>query len=367
MQVLILGSRGIPANHGGFETFAEDLAHFLTSHGHHVTVYCQGEPGSQTYTDEWQGITLVHFPSSFGSLGTLEFDTYCALDAIKRTGLILTLGYNTAFLSILYRITGRTSVMNMDGIEWKRDKWSKFSRLWLRVNERAGELLSDHLVADHPVIREHHLRHVNSKKITMIPYGATHSIIKWKSVPSLCEYKLDPFSYALVIARVEPDNSILEIVQAFSDNKRGIPLVILGNFDRSKPYHASVLDAASHEVFFVGAIYDRDVVRMLRSYAKVYIHGHRVGGTNPSLVESLAAGNPVIAHDNPFTRWVAGDKAKFFGNREELSSIFDQIFSDDAALAAMSQASLSRYSEDFIHDVVLQEYEDLLSHLSKQQ
>jgi glycosyltransferase involved in cell wall biosynthesis len=257
--------------------------------------------------------------------------------------------------------------MNMDGIEWKRDKWSKFSRLWLRANERAGELLSDHLVADHPVIREHHLRHVNSKKITMIPYGATHSIIKWKSVPSLCEYKLDPFSYALVIARVEPDNSILEIVQAFSDNKRGIPWVILGNFDRSKPYHASVLDAASHEVFFVGAIYDRDVVRMLRSYAKVYIHGHRVGGTNPSLVESLAAGNPVIAHDNPFTRWVAGDKAKFFGNREELSSIFDQIFSDDAALAAMSQASLSRYSEDFIHDVVLQEYEDLLSHLSKQQ
>lgn len=365
MQVLILGTRGIPANHGGFETFAEDLAHFLTSHGHHVTVYCQEESGTKAYTEEWQGITLVHFPSSSGTIGTLEFDAYCAIDAVRRDGLILTLGYNTAFFSILYRIFGRVSVMNMDGIEWKRDKWSRFSRLWLRMNEFAGEILSNHLIADHPAIRTHHLRHVKPTKITMIPYGATHTVTEWKQFPQFSEYGLNPFCYALVIARIEPDNSILDIVQAYSEKKRGVPLVILGNFDRSKTYHSKVLDAASDEVFFAGAIYERDVVAMLRSYARVYIHGHRVGGTNPSLVESLAAGNPVLAHDNQFTRWVAGDKAMFFGDKDDLSRILDNVLKDETTLTAMRQASLKRHSEDFIHEVVLQEYEDLLCRLAE--
>lgn len=360
MQLLILGTRGIPAKHGGFETFAEDLAYYLTTHGHHVAVYCQEEHDSKIYIDEWQGITLIHFPSRSGAVGTVEFDVHCALDALKRKGLILTLGYNTAVLSVLYRLFGRTQVMNMDGIEWKRDKWSTFARLWLRINEYAGAVLANHLVADHPAICEHHLRHVKPAKITMIPYGATHEPTKWAPGSPLSQYKLNPYSYGLVIARAEPENSILEIVQAYSGKERGMPLVILGKYDKNRPYHAKVMDAASDEVFFVGAIYDREVVKMLRNYAKVYLHGHQVGGTNPSLVESLAAGNAIIAHNNPFTRWVAGEGAKFFRSGEELSSILDNILADESVLRAMRRASIQRHAEYFTHLEVLQNYEDLL-------
>ena len=364
MQLLILGTRGIPAQHGGFETFAEDLAYYLTIRGHYVAVYCQGEHNSETYVDEWQGITLIHFPSHSGAVGTAEFDLYCTLDALKRKGLILTLGYNTAVLSVLYRLFGRTHVMNMDGIEWKRAKWSTFARLWLRINEYAGAMLANYLVADHPVIREHHLRHVKPAKISMIPYGATYEATNWEPGSHLSQYKLNPRSYGLVIARAEPDNSILDIVQAYSRKKRGMPLVILGEYDSNRPYHAKVMDAASDEVLFVGAMYDRGVVKMLRDYAKVYIHGHQVGGTNPSLVESLAAGNAVIAHDNPFTRWVAGEGAKFFRNGEELSGILDNILVDESLLGAMRRSSIQRHAEYFTQLEVLQNYEQLLQRLA---
>ena len=143
-----------------------------------------------------------------------------------------------------------------------------------------------------------------------------------------------------------------------------MPLVILGEYDKNRPYHAKVMDAASDEVLFVGAIYDREVVKMLRNYAKVYIHGHRVGGTNPSLVESLAAGNAVIAHDNPFTRWVAGEGARFFRSGEELSSILDNILTDESALVAMSRASIQRHAKYFTQHKVLQNYEDLFERLA---
>ncbi|MGA2907158.1 MAG: DUF1972 domain-containing protein [Terracidiphilus sp.] len=365
MRLLILGTRGIPAKHGGFETFAEDLAYYLTTRGHHVAVYCQGEHNSEVYVDEWRGITLIHFPSHSGAVGTVEFDIYCALDALKRKGLILTLGYNTAVLSVLYRLFGRTQVLNMDGIEWKRAKWSTFARLWLRINEYAGAMLANHLVADHPAIREHHLRHVKPAKISMIPYGATCEATNWEPESRLSQYKLNPRSYALVIARTEPENSILEIVQAYSSKKRGMPLVILGEYDKNRPYHAKVMDAASNEVFFVGAIYDREVVKMLRNYAKVYIHGHRVGGTNPSLIESLASGNAVIAHDNPFTRWVAGEGAKFFRSGEELSGILDNIFVDESLLEAMRRSSIQRHADYFTQLAALQSYEELLERFAR--
>jgi glycosyltransferase involved in cell wall biosynthesis len=359
MKVSILGTRGIPASHGGFETFAEHLALYLSKRGHDVTVYCQNFANEPAREDDWHSIRRVTLHGSATPIGSMVFDLKAALHACRRPGVVLTLGYNTAVLSILYRLTGRPSLMNMDGIEWRREKWSPMQRLWLRLNERAGAVLSNHLIADHPEIGTY-LGHFASKdKITVIPYESEPIAA---ADPTLLQpYGLTPNQYAIVIARVEPENSLLEIVQAFSRKPRGIKLFMLGRFyPEANQYHRKVIDAAGPEVIFADAVYDKDVVQALRFFARVYIHGHRVGGTNPSLVESLAAANPVIAHDNQFTRWVAGPGQRYFASADDLSNILDDLLEDQSQLLNMAAAGRRRHCELFTPDKILPLYESIL-------
>ena len=308
----ILGIRGLPAKHGGFETFAESFALYLVKHGWRVVVYCQAEADQMHGPDVWRGVELVHIPvRQQGALGTIVFDWKSTRHAARSDGLILTLGYNTAVFCALYRLRRRTNLINMDGIEWKRDKWSRVARTWLLLNEFAGCWLANHLIADNPEIAKHLKTRVTKTKITMIPYGSTE--ITDAEVERLADFGLTPHRYAIVVARPEPENSILEIVTAFSQMDRGFKLVVLGNFEKANPeYRKRVFEAASAEVLFPGAIYESQTLHALRYFAVAYVHGHRVGGTNPSLVEALGAGSPVIAHDNKFNRWVAGDKNLFF-------------------------------------------------------
>lgn len=363
MKLSILGTRGIPARHGGFETFAEQLAVYLTEAGHEVTVYCQDEEDRTPRTDIWQGIRRVHLYGSGGPLGTMIFDWKCVWHSLRERNVILTLGYNTAVFSLFYRFGPYLNLMNMDGIEWKRQKWSLPQRLWLRFNELAGARLSRHLIADHPEIARHLEWATKPEKITVIPYGA--EAVYAADVHHLEPLGLTAGDYGLVIARPEPENSILEIVQAYSARPRGLPLVVLGNYKpEENAYHREVMEQASCEILFPGAIYDTTVVNALRFFARAYFHGHRVGGTNPSLVEALAAGNPIIAHDNRFTRWVAGKQACFFSGVDDLSRILDLVFEDKVQLAELARASRRRHAEAFTQNHILRQYETLLLRLA---
>ena len=359
MHVLILGTRGVPSRHSGFETFAEDFSLFLKSRGHEVTVYCQTDAKEEQRTDLWNGIQRVIIPAPSGPFGTIIFDWSAVRHSSHQNGVVLTLGYNTGVFNFLYRLRRVPNVMNMDGIEWKREKWSRIPRLWFWFNEWAGARAANHLVADHPEIFKHLCRHTNPDKISMIPYGA--DAIYSAPVELVEKYGLQSKFYYLVVARSEPENSILEIVQAFSAKRRGLPLVVLGSYKpESNSYHKQVMDAAGSEVKFLGAIFDREIVHSLRFHAKAYIHGHRVGGTNPSMVESLAAGNAVIAHDNPFTRWVAGESARFFKGSADLAGILDLLEQEPALLGRMREGSRRRHKESFTQEKVLLEYEQLL-------
>jgi glycosyltransferase involved in cell wall biosynthesis len=360
MHVFIAGTRGIPAAHGGFETFAEDLAVDLVGKGHQVTVFCQSPQGEPRRVERWNGIELVHLSGGEGALGTIIFDLKSAWEgSSSRDGVVLTLGYNTAVFSIFHRLRGTMHIMNMDGIEWKRDKWRWPQKAWLRLNEFAGAKLANHLIADHPSIRDHLKQLVSESKISVIPYGA----LRIDNVdPSLVtSLSLEPDHYALLIARPEPDNSILEIVRAFSAHPRTLKLVILGAYRESRAYDRSVLEAASKDVLFLGPIYDKIRVQNLRKHAHIYVHGHKVGGTNPSLVESLSAGNAVVAHDNVFNRWVAGNGALYFSNETELSGIFDRLTEDDETVIKLRDASWARFQEAFELNPLLNRYETLLA------
>ncbi len=354
----ILGTRGIPAAHGGFETFAEHLALYLQQRDWQVTVYCQENTGESGWESRWRGVRRVHLPAPCeGPRGTIVFDWQSTRHVMREPGVILTLGYNTALFSALYRMRGRINLINMDGIEWQRAKWSAPVRAWFWINERLGCWLGNHLIADNPEIKRHLALRVAERKITTIPYGADS--ITEADAALIAPFDLTPGNYALVIARAEPENSILEIVRAFSRKRRGASLAVLGRYDPGRPYHRQVMEAASTEVKFLGALYERAVVSALRFHARLYLHGHQVGGTNPSLVEALGAGTPVLAHGNPFNRWVAGSAQRFFESEADCARQLDALMNNESTLQGMRTASRTRHSEAFTWKRVLREYEML--------
>ncbi|MFH2059639.1 MAG: DUF1972 domain-containing protein [Pseudomonadota bacterium] len=359
-KIQILGTRGIPAQHGGFETFAEHFSIYLKNKGWEVTVYCQEEGNGPIYEDDWQGIHRIHIPvTQKGAKGTIVFDWLSTLHAAKRKIPVLTLGYNTAVFCFLYRLKGLKNIINMDGIEWRREKWTFVERTWLYINEKLGSWLGNHLIADHPEIKNHLTQFVSADKITVIPYSA--DLLNSADIEQLDLFGLNPEEYAILIARPEPENSILEIVRAYSSQKRGMPLVVLGNYDPdSNNYQKTVLGAAGDEIMFVGAIYDQPKVQALRFFTRFYIHGHTVGGTNPSLVEALGGGSPVLAHDNKFNRWVAGKGSFYFLTEAECATRITQLVENDEKIKAMKAASRKQYTQNFTADKIHRAYEQLL-------
>jgi len=355
----ILGTRGVPAAHGGFETFAEHLALYLVERGWRVVVYCQEDGHGPVFEDTWRGVERVRMPvAAAGPKGTIQFDWMATRHAAKHRDLCLTLGYNTAVFCALLRLKGIPNLINMDGIEWSRAKWGGVAKTWFWMNDWAGCWLGNHLVADHPEIKRHLSTRVAADKVTTIAYGADplHDIPDDK-VRGL---GLEPGRYLTLVARPEPENSILEVVQGFSRAPRGVTLTVLGNYQADNAYHRAVKEAASAEVKFVGAIYDKPTVQALRFHSLAYVHGHQVGGTNPSLVEALGAGNAVIAHDNRFNRWVAGPPASYFAGADGFATVLDEVLKDPARLQAMKQASRSRFEECFTWNHILAQYEGLL-------
>ncbi len=355
----ILGIRGIPANHGGFETFAEQLALHLRDRGWRVVVYCQEDGEGAMHEDHWQGIERVHFPvKTGGAPGTMIFDWKAIAHAAQHGDLCLTLGYNTALFCARLRLAGVPNVINMDGIEWSRAKWGKVAKTWFWMNDWAGCWLGNHLVADHPEICNLLQTRARPEKISTIAYGAP--FVDAAPDESVRALGLVPGEYMTLIARPEPENLVLDIVKAFSARPRGVKLAVLGDYRDGNPYHRAVLSSASDEVMFLGAIYDKPKVQALRFHAAAYLHGHQVGGTNPSLVEAMGAGNPVIAHDNRFNRWVAGESARYFRGVKDLDALLTDVLSDRALLDDMGRGSRARFGQHFTWENILSQYERML-------
>ena len=288
-SLLILGTRGVPARHGGFETFAERLALYLAERGWRVSVYCQedvDEISEPVRVDEWRGMTRIFIQTARkGGLATLDFDWKCVRDALRRPGVCLVLGYNgAAFLPVL-RLFGRKIFTNMDGIEWRRPKWRLPIRAWFFVNEWIAAWTSQRLVADHPAIADHLATRRPRKATVVIPYGGD-PIVAAPAAP-VEALGLTPGRYLISIARIEPDNNIATMVRAFSARRRGMKLVVLGKLEAGNRYHAEVRAAAGDEVVFAGAIYDPAIVSALalprpRLFARTHRRRHQsVAGRSP--------------------------------------------------------------------------------------
>ena len=359
--VRILGTRGVPANHGGFETAVENVGQFLSKQGWRVVIYCQTSGTGPVTEDVWNGIERVLIPTKHeGWLGTAAFDLRSILHASRSRDVCLTMGYNTAGFNVVQWARRIPNVFNMDGIEWSRARWGWFKRATLLVNERIACWIGTDLIADHPIIEQHLATRARKSKLTTIAYGA-HAVTQAPTAP-VTSRGLVPGAYLTLICRPVDENSILELVQGFSSKRRNQCLAVFGNYQpETNTYHRAVMDAASDEVHFVGSVYDPDEVAALRFHSSGYLHGHTVGGTNPSLVEAMGAGNAVIAHDNSFNRWVVADGALYFRTTAEAAAAISALLEDPDFRRGLGDLNRQRHAAEFTWERIGGQYQDLLS------
>jgi glycosyltransferase involved in cell wall biosynthesis len=318
-RLAILGSRGIPAEFGGFETFAEQLAVRLVERGWDVTVFC--EP-SQTYREpEYKRVTLKYVctPEITG-VRSIWFDLMGMLRTLRGYDIVYMLGYHAAFAFFLPRLLGTNFWVNTDGLEWHRSKWSPRVQRYLKTMEGLAARFAPHLVADAQGIADHLAASYPAArgKTRVLEYGA-YLIDTPPPTDTLTRFGLRPRDYYLVVCRLEPENHVLDIVVGYLASKSPHRLVIVGDRTTDTPYVRSLLAAGDGGVQFVGTIFDQEVLTALRYHCRAYFHGHSVGGTNPSLLEAMACGNYVVAHDNPFNREVTQDLCAYFADAAEMA------------------------------------------------
>ncbi len=347
-SIAILGTRGIPAQYGGFETFADRIGRLLVDAGHRVVVTCEENPRDTARAAEFRGVELRHVAAPrLGPLSTIVHDMLCLWRLRRETDVVYLLGYGAAFFAFVPRLFGREVWINPDGIEWKRNKWNAVARMWFRCMEWFTMRVPTRVIADAEALRELLTRrHRTSMPITTIAYGTdVHDELDDDAV--LREHGLDRDAYFVVICRLEPENHVLEIIEGYARSGRDEPLIIVGDHTTGTSYvrklieHGQAHPQARASVRFIGVEFDTTRLVTLRRNARAYVHGHSVGGTNPSLLEALGAGAPVIAHDNPFNREVLTDvTAHWFTDVESAANAFRAVsaLTRDEALLRCSEA-----------------------------
>lgn len=321
MRIGVLGCRGVPNFYGGFEQFAARITPELAERGYEVWVY---NPHNHTYkSQQWQGVNIIrcHDPEkSIGAAGQFIYDLNCILDSRKRNfDILLQLGYTSS--SVWHRLLPKNTIIvtNMDGMEWQRNKYSRMVRRFLKHAERWAVKSSDVLVADAVPIRDYLMTSYNSSA-TFIPYGA--EIFDNPDPAILDRFNLKPDNYCLVVARLQSDNHIEEIINGVLNSKTTSPLVIVGNY-QSQFGKQLRKRFKNNQIIFTGGIFDNDILNNLRHHCKLYFHGHSAGGTNPSLLEAMAANALICAHNNVFNRSVLGKNAYYFDTSDDISNLLN--------------------------------------------
>lgn len=321
LRIAITGSRGIPNHYGGFEQCAERLSVLLTKRGHSVTVY---NPHDHPYpADTYEGVRIVkcfHPEKQIGTAANFLYDYLCMRHALRSgCDILLVLGYTTASIfNPILRRRGAVMVTNMDGLEWKRDKWSRPVKALIRNLEALGARYGGHLISDHPEIRRY-LLDTYGRDSTCIAYGAdpAHS----PETAHLQHYGLQNGAFDLVIARLEKENHIEMILDGVVASATDTPMVVVGKHHTRYGTFLKEKYGAYPQIRFTDGIYSAAVLDTLRTCSRFYFHGHSVGGTNPSLLEAMAAGSYIVAHENAFNRGVLGDQAHYFSSSEGVSEI----------------------------------------------
>lgn len=321
LSIGIIGTRGIPNHYGGFEQFAEYVSVGLVERGNDVTVY---NSHTHPYQEEnFMGVKIIHCKDpedKIGTTGQFIYDLNCIRDARKRNfDIILQLGYTSS--SIWYWLMPKKTIVttNMDGLEWKRTKFSRPVQKFIKYAEKLAVKHSNHLIADSLGIQSY-LEREYKKQSTYIPYGA--EIFEKIDSSILRKFNLEAFQYNLLVARIEPENSIELILEGHKKSESKFPMIVIGKTDT--PLGQKLINLYSNEdsIIFLGGVYDQHALNNLRYFSNVYFHGHTVGGTNPSLLEAMGCSALICAHGNEFNSAILGEDAFYFDSLASLVPLF---------------------------------------------
>lgn len=319
-KVAIIGSVGIPAKYGGFETLVEYLTLNLNEETD-FTVYCSSKE-YETKLGSHNSAQLEYVPLKANGIQSIPYDIWSLLKVKKETKVVLILGVACGFFLPIYkRFTKKKLILNVDGLEWKREKWGKLAKWYLRNSEKIAVRYSDVIVADNKIIQDH-VFDSYGKQAKLIEYGGDHVESRPLSKETIEKYVFTNADYAFKVCRIEPENNIHMILEAFSDQTK-YNLAIVGNWKNSV-YGLELIEkykSLSH-IHLLDPIYDQIVLNELRSNCFLYVHGHSAGGTNPSLVEAMFLNIPIVAYDVNYNReTMENNGVGFFKNSADLKFI----------------------------------------------
>ncbi|MGA9048756.1 MAG: DUF1972 domain-containing protein [Dehalococcoidia bacterium] len=383
MKIAIIGARGIPAKYGGAETFISELAPGLAQRGYEVYVTCNSRKFGM---DKYEGVTRIHTPAIEGKtftvpalneiLATIHLQIRCP--KIDLVYYVLDYG---AVAAILPRLLGKTVVINADGIEWKRPLirkqylapgWKPLAvalSWYMKLMEWMSVKLSHAVIADSRAIEDYLDKRYHAQNVVFIAYGSERSpnldITAMEENQVLQQYGLTAGEYYLTMCRVVAENNIHRQIEGFKRSKSAKSMVIAGNFQEKDRYAMRLRQLARGypKIILISSIWDKKPWHILRKNCYAYIHSYRLGGTNPSLVEQMAFGRPIIAYDVPFHREILEDGGLYFQDEDSLASIIETLESDQVDLKNIANRYAKRIAEEYNWDFITEKYNILFSQL----
>lgn len=363
VKIALIGTRGVPASYGGFETCVEELGKRLVERGHEVTVYCRAGY-YETKRPDYLGMRLKYLPHlKRKSLDTLSHTLLSVFDAICQPYDVLMV-FNAANSPtlIIPRLLGKKIAINTDGLEWKRGKWGAVAKAYYQCSEWLSTKLAHRVVADSTGIQDYYRQRYNTDT-TYIAYGAYPN--KSTTPELLDRFGLEPDSYFLQITRFEPENNPLLTLEAFKKLNTDKKLVLVGGVPYESPYSRQIVAEKNERVVLPGPIYDKELLNELWCNCYAYIHGNEVGGTNPALLQAMASGCFTIAIDVPFSRDVLRHGGIYFMKRpEDLTEKMRWALEHPDDRPAYCSRAVQRIIERYSWEKVADDYEALFCEIT---
>lgn len=363
MKIALLGTRGIPANYGGFETFAEELSVRLAERGHQVTVYCR----SKSEASEYRGVSLRYLPAiRHKYFDTVAHTALSTMDLLfRRFDAVLYCNAANAVFTCFPRLAGMPTALNVDGLERHRKKWNRLGKAWYRLSEWLATWCCSEVVTDAAAIRDYYSQRYG-KHSTFIPYGAAAG--KLPSAKQVLALGLTPGQYVLYVSRMEPENNALLVRRAFERVQTPWKLALIGDAPYAADYIREVCDTRDPRIVIPGAIYG-EAYHQLQSHCAVYVQATEVGGTHPALIEAMGRGALVLYLNTPENAEVAGEAAVAFENNaddlaEKLQWAVDLAESERVA---WGRKAMERVERVYSWNAVTDAYEALFRRLRKRE
>ncbi len=358
MRIAILGTRGIPARYGGFETFAEELSTRLAERGHQVTVYCRERPPHH----HWRGVDLRYLPAiRHKYLETLQHTLYSTLDLLfQHYDVALYCNAANAIFTPLARMTGAAVALNVDGLERHRKKWNVFARCWYLMSEALATFCPDEIVTDAERIRDYYKERYG-RSSWFIPYGAPIGPVA--SVGTLPALNLERRRYFLYVSRFEPENNPLMVRRAFEKVDTDFRLALIGDAPYAADYIHTVKETNDPRIVIPGTVYG-DGYHELQANCFAYVHATEVGGTHPALIEAMGRGALVLYLWTEENHEVAGGAGLSFRNESELAELMQSVLAmSEEERQTLRDAAVQRVRERYSWGAVTSAYERLFESL----